>query len=348
VPAVPVPTSALLSWVWTAWVIELDNEFEAQCTERVGQLFRISYAMWANGLRLVDEDGITVADLQRRAGAGCNLPGLERWGWITLGDANEPRAGFGSSRGVRAHTVVRPTRAGRFARREWPRVLDTVEQRWNTRFGTPTLDALRARLRESLAVVPWGVPEVAAANGFRTLLVDTDASTDDDGSLIVLLSRALTDLTVQHERDATVSLPLGANVLRVIGEGADAGARVRDLPERAGISKEAAAMSSSFLTRHRLAATGADRTVALTPKGIAALADWVARSAAQGHDALRSELEGMLVNTDALRAALTPPADGWRAQKPYLARTRRLLADPGAALPWQPMVLHRGGWPDGS
>ena len=42
------------------------------------------------------------------------------------------------------------------------------------------------------------------------------------------------------------------------------------------------------------------------------------------------------------------PDGGWRGQPPYLAQTQRMLADPAAALPWHPMVLHRGGWPDGS
>jgi hypothetical protein len=31
-----------------------------------------------------------------------------------------------------------------------------------------------------------------------------------------------------------------------------------------------------------------------------------------------------------------------------LAQTERVLADPAGALPHRPMVLHRGGFPDGS
>ena len=30
------------------------------------------------------------------------------------------------------------------------------------------------------------------------------------------------------------------------------------------------------------------------------------------------------------------------------AQTERALAEPTAALPWHSMVLHQGGWPDGS
>jgi len=40
--------------------------------------------------------------------------------------------------------------------------------------------------------------------------------------------------------------------------------------------------------------------------------------------------------------------DGWRARGPYLRQTTAVLNDPGAALPHYPMMLHRGGWPDGN
>ena len=43
---------------------------------------------------------------------------------------------------------------------------------------------------------------------------------------------------------------------------------------------------------------------------------------------------------------LTPR--GQSAQDEYLRQTTAVLNDPGAALPHYPMVLHRGGWPDGS
>ncbi|HUP17261.1 MAG TPA: hypothetical protein VM848_14570 [Acidimicrobiia bacterium] len=49
-----------------------------------------------------------------------------------------------------------------------------------------------------------------------------------------------------------------------------------------------------------------------------------------------------------LPAGLTPYPNGWRASKPYADRTQALLADPRWQLPHCPMVLHRGGWPDGS
>jgi hypothetical protein len=49
-----------------------------------------------------------------------------------------------------------------------------------------------------------------------------------------------------------------------------------------------------------------------------------------------------------LAQGLRPYPDGWRAQPPFLRQTTAVLNDPAGALPRYPMVLHRGGWPDGS
>jgi hypothetical protein len=49
-----------------------------------------------------------------------------------------------------------------------------------------------------------------------------------------------------------------------------------------------------------------------------------------------------------LGQGLVPYATGWRAKQPYLAQTEAFVRDPVAALPHYPMVLHRGGYPDGS
>ena len=62
---------------------------------------------------------------------------------------------------------------------------------------------------------------------------------------------------------------------------------------------------------------------------------------------LRASLGRLLDQRDALAEGSSRPG-GWRASKPYAERTRALLDDPLAALPHYPMVLHRGGWPDGS
>jgi hypothetical protein len=74
------PLATLVPWTWVAFTMEVDNAIESEASERVGRLFNISTAMWANGLRLIDEDGITLDDLRSRSRSTCNIGGLERWG----------------------------------------------------------------------------------------------------------------------------------------------------------------------------------------------------------------------------------------------------------------------------
>jgi hypothetical protein len=79
---------------------------------------------------------------------------------------------------------------------------------------------------------------------------------------------------------------------------------------------------------------------------------WCVRYGRAGIAALREALQRMFDGHDGaasrLGAGLMPPSGGWRARKAYLAQTTAFVRDPGAALPHHPMVLHRGGWPDGS
>jgi hypothetical protein len=311
------PLITLVSWAWIAFVIEVDNDFEARSTGHVGRVFRISFPMWANGLRLIPEDGIPVDELARQAGARCNVAGLERWGWITVGESGGARrAGYGSKRGIRPE----------------------VEARWESRFGASTVAALRNAL--TFPELPWAPPEVHSPDGFRTHATSTgDAAAAVP--LVVSLGRTLSGLTLEHEREATVSLPLAANVLRVAG-------RLADVPRLAGISKEAVAMAANYLVRHKLAERSPDRTLSLTGAGRAALDDYAARVAQRDDAALRAAVTALLEQRDALSAGFVPPPGCWRGTKPYLAQTERLISDPMSALPRHPMVLHRGGWPDGS
>lgn len=348
----PVPLSTLLAWTWVAHTIEADNLVEAAAGERVGRLFRISLAMWANALRCLDDDGTTVGELRARARARCNLGGLERWGWVEVGAAGTGRRpGYGSHRGITPATVVRPTPAGRYARRVWPRALEQVEVRWRARFGDAAIDGLLGALhgaadRPPLAdmVLPWAPPEIHPSDGFRTQLVDGPLDGATAGRpLGVVLGQVLTAWTVELEAGAPVSLPLAANLLRVIGSRQVA---VRDLPRLAGVSKEAIAMAVGSLQRTGLATVAPERTVALTERGRGALDDYRRRAASAADPALRAALEVMA--GQGLAAGLQPPTGGWRSAPPYRRHTERLLADPTGSLPWQPMVLHRGGWPDGS
>jgi hypothetical protein len=339
------PLTALLSWGWVAFTIEADNAVEAAGSERVGRLFRISLPMWANGLRFIGADGISVGELRVRAQAACNIGGLERWGWITVGDAgNGRRDGYGSHRGVTSGTVLRVTRAGACARRLWPEVIAGVEQRWRDRFGAAAVDSLRDALGPHAGRMPSAPPEVHPSDGFRTHVVE-GPDPGQDRWLGGLLGQALTSLTLGQEEGSPVSLPLAANFLRVVdGETV----RIRDLPALSGVSREAVAMATRFLERRGLAESGPQRSITLTAAGRAALVDYRARATAGEDPVLRAALEPVVSRREALAEGLVPPPGGWRGEKPYLAQTRRVLADPAAALPWQPMVLHRGGWPDGS
>jgi len=349
----------MLSWAWVAFAIETDNAVEAAGSERTGRLFRLSIAMWANGLRCIDEDGITVDELRAQARAACNIAGLERWGWITVGDPGGGRRdGYGTHRGVKGAVVLRPTRAGSYARRLWPQAVAGVEQRWRGRFGDQAIGSLRDALllspTPSAGQMPWAVPEVHPSDGLRSHVVSAAAASGAEADVAgagagvpfgALMGQALTILTLEHERGSRVSLPLAADVLRVIGDGV---VPIRDLPRLSGVSKEAVAMGTGFLHRGKLAEIRPGRLICMTDRGHAALEEYRVRAARPGDRRLRAALEAVVSQRDALAEGLRPPEGGWRAGKPYLAQTQRMLADPAAALPWQPMVLHRGGWPDGS
>jgi hypothetical protein len=264
------PVTTLLAWTWIAHTIEVDNAFEAAGSQVVGHRFRISLPMWSNGLRFIDEEGISVDELRARARAACNLGGLERWGWISIGHVGDTRRnGYGSSRGIRGGSVLRPTRAGSYARRIWPRALSCVEQRWRTRFGDDAIDGLRDALLAVGTAMPWSPPEVHPSEGFWTHVVPGDGA-EDARPLGALLGQALTALTLTYERDAEVSLALAANALRVVDSGA---VRVRDLPALTGISKEGIAMSLGYLQRAGLAvprpnAPCSSRALASTPSTV--------------------------------------------------------------------------------
>src|SRR5580698_7408676 len=253
-----VPLTTLLSWAWIAFTIEADNAVEAASSGDAGRVIRISMPMWANGLRFIDGDGITVGELQARARARCNIGGLERWGWITVGDAGAGRRdGYGTHRGVRSDTVLRTTRAGASARRRWPLAVAGTEQRWRARFGAGLADSLQQALLPLAGPLPSAPPEVSPADGFRTHVLP-GPETEQDASLGALLGQALTALTIEDEQGSKASRPAAANILRVID---DQVVRLRDLPSRSGISKEAAAMAVSYLVRKRLAEPRPERSV---------------------------------------------------------------------------------------
>jgi hypothetical protein len=142
----------------------------------------------------------------------------------------------------------------------------------------------------------------------------------------------------------------GANVLRLASP---EGTRIRDMPRTAGVSKEAIATSLSFLEKRGYAAIETEaasrfKRLVLTPRGRRGprplqRLDWnhrgeLARPLRRGSHICPTRLPG---TPDGAKSApfsgLTPPPGGWRASLPK-----------PVALPDYPMILHRGGFPDGS
>lgn len=362
-----LPLSTLLSQVVVAHTIELDNEFEHRFRAAGGGARVTSLTMWSNLLRFVG-DGVTVRDL---VAAVClptrsvhsRVGGVERWGYVTVGPPRTKREGYGSAKGLKEDWVVELTAAGRRAAEIWPALPAEIESRWRERFGADEIEALGAALRavnDGIDVpLPEYLPVVSSTNGMALELPRGEQRQDGDPSLVVLLAHALMAYTLDFEEGSALSLPLSANVLRVLD--AD-GVPVRELPSRTGISKEAVAVSLTSLARSAYVAVegapASKRVIRITPAGEALLSDqarlhsrigrtWSARLGADVLESLRAAL-GRILDRGELSAGLTPYPDGWRASKPYVQHTEAVLADPRARLPHCPMVLHRGGWPDGS
>jgi DNA-binding MarR family transcriptional regulator len=368
-----LPLSTLLSQVLVAQTIELDNEFERRLAES-GESPRVtSVVMWSNFLRFVGE-GIAVGELLDAAGLPkarmlSALGGMERWRYVFVapsaagGPPKQQRDGYGSARGLHPDWVVRPTPAGRATQEIRPALFSEIEERWEQRFGADTVGALRGSLRVIVAQadveLPAYLPIVAGSDGMVASVTPRPRDEAAPTQLTALLAQALLAYTLDFEARSPLSLALSANVIRVLGE---SGLLVRDLPAVAGISKEATAMALRYLDKTRHVAvdgsTDATRRARLTTTGDAARAQlqdeharvhaaWGERFTDEEVDALRAAL-GSVLEHGSLSEGLRPPADGWRASKAYRARTDALLADPRATLPHHPLVVHRGGWPDGT
>ncbi len=360
--------SALLSQALVAFTIEFDNEAEHRLPHRTTShgssgrgdgapaLWLVSLAMWENCMRYVTGEPITAGDLEARARTGTNLDGMRRWGYITIDGTGRKvhhgRPGPGA--------VLRATAAGLRAREIWRPLPALIEQRWHERFGTDQLSRLRDSLTSMVSRLDPGLPDCLPILGAALLSHGPDPGLPPrpDGAapealpLSALLSRTLLSFAVEYEREAGLSLAVAANVLRVLGA---EGTRLRDLPALTGTSKESVRCALGILTRGDLAAEEPDpaasrgKVARLTERGLAA-------------QRLYRELAGEIERrwddrftpavTGALRAALEPLAAGrppalFAGLEPYPDNWRASVHRP-ATLPHFPMVLHRGGYPDGS
>src|SRR5688572_2467140 len=356
------PLSTPLSQLLVALTIEFDNELDHRLTEAdVGHRLPISMVMWSNFLRFVG-DGITVGELPAATGIPksrtlSTLGGLERWRYVFVSPSptgkppTAKRDGWGSARALRSEWFVRPTpAAGRSTQKIAPPLSGEMEKRWERRFGAAQVTELRKALGavvDGLDVeLPEYLPIVGSANGMRAEIERRErASTPTH--LSALLSQALLAYTLDFERTWELSLPLSANFVRVLG---DDGLDVRELPAIAGVSPEATSMAVKFLakTGHvtveaklvRLTAKGLEAQAAAPGLHADAEAAWTTRR-------LRKALTTFLSHPK-LAEGLEPYPDGWRARKKYVEQTNAVIADPTGRLPHYPMVLHRGGWPDGN
>jgi DNA-binding MarR family transcriptional regulator len=372
VPPAPrrLPLSTLLAQVLVAYTVEFDNLFELalphHITERDSPAtdadtpWLVSYVCWANVLQYVGPDGLTVAALREQARTThLLLEGLRRWRYVRV----IPAAGQRLKRPFPAATLVRATRHGRLAQEVWRTLPAVMDERWRARLG----DGVVERLHHALATVfvqlpidpPAFLPVVFPTKNGRAESAPpgpprraVDGGTAD---LITLLAGVLLALTLDFEAESRLALAIGANTLRVLGAHPT---RLRDLPRLTGVSKEGNAMCSGFLVRRDCAVIEPDpnatrgKVIRLTDKGVKARANvernlvlaeerWRTAFGATAVDALRAALEPLVgdgtLASSPLAAGLVPDAGNWRAS----VRTPETL-------PHYPMVLHRGGFPDGS
>jgi DNA-binding MarR family transcriptional regulator len=381
VPPDSPPLSTLLSQPLIAFTIEFDNEFEHRMPHRTTSFASAadrgpwlgSMVLWANGMRLVPEEGITVAELERQARTDkIQLAGLERWGYVFV----TPDPADLGKKSQQRNWLVRPTTMGRKTQETWLPLAGVIEDRWRERFGQEKIDALRKSLSAVLGRIDLAMPEYLPILGYglfsQILIEDAPGSNPHTEealaqmNLSTLLAKVLLAFAIELEFDWRISLPVSANCLRLLSEKPT---RISDLPRLSGIAKEGVAFATGWLKRNDYAdleddpKTGKGKVIRLTPKGEAAqqaylqrlaFVDerWLERFGRQAVSALRESLTALIHQKNgehtALSEGLMPYPDGWRARKPYESRTLAFIKDPTGSLPHFPMVLHRGGYPDGS
>jgi hypothetical protein len=373
--------SVMLSQTLVAFTIEFDNEAERQIEHRTtnhggtrGGLWLVSMAMWLNCMRYAGDDPVTVGEMRRRARGRTNLDGMRRWGYITL----TPDPADGRSKPREADLLVRATPRGLRAKQVWEPLTGVIEQRWRERYGADVMGRLTGSLQAISGQLGNWLPDCLPILGYGLFSAGTrpgenryDAiraeherhevtGQSPDGMLPLpwLLARVLLTFAIDFELQAKISLAIAANALRLIDE---KGTRIKDMPALSGVSPEGLAMATGYLEKRGLAIVGAGssgekwKVARLTPAGsqvadasqelLATVEDdWRARYGTAAVSDLRRALRPLVGESAApgqarspLFAAIEPYPEGWRAS------LRRPVT-----LPHCPMVLHRGGYPDGS
>jgi DNA-binding MarR family transcriptional regulator len=336
----PLPLTALLSQPLAAMPHRTTRHGATPGAARAPWL--VSMVMWSNCMQYVPDEGISVRDLGRRArltNASMRLIVTRMgawWGYLAL--RPDP-------------ALPRPTENGRRAQQTWRALAPMIENRFTERSGTRLIDQMKGHLGAVAGRLDVALPDYLPVGDPR--LEPAGPGERAEGlRLPVLLSRVL--LALEFDRESPLRLAVCANVLRVLTE---EGIAARDVPARAGVAKETVSSTLGRLSKggHVVLGSGQDggraRMVRLTPRGRAAqqryyvLLETIERRWAErfGEDrirALRDALErlaGDPAEPSALLRGIEPYPDGWRASLPA-PRT----------LPHCPLVLHRGGFPDGS
>jgi DNA-binding MarR family transcriptional regulator len=303
---------------------------------------------------------VRVGELEKLARTQTNLNGMERWRYIDV--APDPA----DSRRKPPHSVwvIRATAKGRQAQEAWRPLFGEIEKRWEERFGKEEIGELRESLAEIVGKIDLELPDCLPILRYglfsrerdyerRTPAVREGAS-DPRLTLSALLSKVLLAFAIEYESESRLSLAIGADVVRVLDE---KGVQLRDIPLLSGVSKEAIAMAMGILRKAGLVVVGPDpsgrgKVVRLTAKGreaqdvyhrlVGAIEGrWEIKFGKDSIRKLRESLERLVGDAtpqvSPLFRGLEPHPDGWRAavRKPE-------------TLPHYPMVLHRGGYPDGS
>jgi hypothetical protein len=368
----PLPT--LLSQVLVAYTIEFDNLAELELPHHTTNgtahdeqddagshvPWLVSFVCWANVLRYVGPDGLSVVALRERARTHeLLLEGLRRWGYLRL-IAPDGRT---LTKPFPAATVVRTTRHGRRAQEIWSALPASIDERWRARFGDDPVERLHRALAALFTQLPIDPPAFLPVvhptqNGRSGTMAPGPPSHQPDAGtadLVTLLAGVLLSFAIDFEAESKLSLPISANTLRVLDRSPR---RLSDLPRLTGVSKEGNAMCTGFLVRRACAVLEPDPTAArgkvvrLTPKGMAARTKyerllaateetWRTDAGPRRLDALRDALEPLVgdgtLDSSPLSAGLAPESGNWR-----------FSVKPSETLPHYPMVLHRGGFPDGS
>ena len=360
----PLPLPTLLSQALVAYTIEFDNEAEHRMPHRTTRgdrpglrdVWLVSMAMWLNCMQYVTAEPMLVTELEQRARTGTNLDGMRRWGYVIL----ESESGGDPKRKPKDLTI-RATGRGQEAQQVWRPLAPEIDDRWRDRFGAAAVDRLRAVLAAIAGQIELDLPDCMPILHYglfrpRKEWARRRPAAEPDLPLGVLLARVLLGTTARFEQHSKLSQAVHANLLRVLDTD---GVLVKDLPARSGVSKEAIAMALGPVTKAGLTVVGAApgggrfKAARLTGRGQEAqwaFSDWAGRfdtPAGQRFGAdtvaqLRATLEPLAGDPDdpahaPLMGGLEPYPDNWRADEP-----------PRQTLPHFPMVLHRGGFPDGS